>query len=249
LQLEGFQDPGGVQGLETLRADSRTGRPTRSDSPATPSAARRAQAPSQTKPSLPQVKAVPLKQAPSTSASSLSIQIPSINLPNTATRSAAEERHPDEYPQSASRPSLDLPSGRSYSPQSKSGSTRAAPRARPVSPTPSNDSRKQSTRDKASAPSTEGPHLRREHNERVSFFDPANQASLDRLISGPQNEGELEEESVQATMADVEEMLDGYEWASDDIVARKASRGAADLIEARLLDELMALDKVVSLAF
>jgi hypothetical protein len=49
---------------------------------------------------------------------------------------------------------------------------------------------------------------------------------------------------VPATMADVEEMLEGYEWASEDVMGRKASRGAADLIEARLLDELMALEKV-----
>jgi len=50
---------------------------------------------------------------------------------------------------------------------------------------------------------------------------------------------------VPATMADVEEMLEGYEWASEDVMGRKASRGAADLIEARLLDELMALEKVI----
>lgn len=47
-------------------------------------------------------------------------------------------------------------------------------------------------------------------------------------------------------MTSVEEMLEGYEWASDDVMGRKASRGTADLIEARLLDELMALEKVDS---
>lgn len=53
-----------------------------------------------------------------------------------------------------------------------------------------------------------------------------------------------EEESTQATMASVEEMLEGYEWASDDIIGRKRTRGAVDQIEARLLDELMALERV-----
>lgn len=89
---------------------------------------------------------------------------------------------------------------------------------------------------------------RREHNVRVSFFDPSNQAALDRLIAGEhggENAGEGEEETAQATMTSVEEMLEGYEWASDDVVGRKTSRGTADLIEARLLDELMALEKVL----
>lgn len=60
------------------------------------------------------------------------------------------------------------------------------------------------------------------------------------------NDGE--EESTQATMASVEEMLEGYEWASDDIIGRKRTRGAVDQIEARLLDELMALEKASMVA-
>jgi len=48
-------------------------------------------------------------------------------------------------------------------------------------------------------------------------------------------------------MANVEEMLEGYEWASDDILGRMRGRGAVDQIEARLLDELMALEKVFDL--
>ncbi|XP_006453994.1 hypothetical protein AGABI2DRAFT_61670 [Agaricus bisporus var. bisporus H97] len=52
-----------------------------------------------------------------------------------------------------------------------------------------------------------------------------------------------EVESAQDTLASVEEMIEGYEWASDDVIGRKIARGAADLIEARLLDELMALEK------
>lgn len=69
---------------------------------------------------------------------------------------------------------------------------------------------------------------------------------LDRLITGgagiqPDTEGD--DENALATMSNVEEMIEGYEWASDDVIGRKTSRGAADLIEARLLDELMALEK------
>ena len=44
-------------------------------------------------------------------------------------------------------------------------------------------------------------------------------------------------------------MLEGYEWASDDMFGRKSAKGAADLVEARLLDELLALDKVGRLFF
>lgn len=116
------------------------------------------------------------------------------------------------------------------------------------SPAPSDNSRKQTSRGVTPAPS-EIQQSRREHNTRVSFFDPANQAALDRLIAsehGAENDGEGEEETAQATMTSVEEMLEGYEWASDEVIGRKTARGTADLIEARLLDELMALDKVIS---
>ncbi|KAG6885399.1 hypothetical protein C0993_002132 [Termitomyces sp. T159_Od127] len=88
--------------------------------------------------------------------------------------------------------------------------------------------------------------LRRDQNARISFYDPANQVALDQLISegtGINVENEGEDENTSATMANVEDMIEGYEWASDDVLTRKSSRGAADLIEARLLDELMALEK------
>lgn len=95
---------------------------------------------------------------------------------------------------------------------------------------------------------------RRDPNARLSYFDPANQQALDRLIAGGSDvvnvnghlDGETgdEVESAQDTLASVEEMIEGYEWASDDVIGRKIARGAADLIEARLLDELMALEKV-----
>ena len=84
--------------------------------------------------------------------------------------------------------------------------------------------------------------LRREQNARISFYDPANQAVIDRVI-GSGNDVDGEEENSQATMASVEEMIEGYEWASGDIIGRRTARGAAELIEARLLDELMALEK------
>ena len=88
--------------------------------------------------------------------------------------------------------------------------------------------------------------LRRDQNVRISFFDPANQSALDRLIfrGFGTSDTEGEEESTQGIMANVEEMLEGYEWASDDILGRTRSRGAVDQIAARLLDELMASEKV-----
>ncbi|KIJ68210.1 hypothetical protein HYDPIDRAFT_24509 [Hydnomerulius pinastri MD-312] len=94
--------------------------------------------------------------------------------------------------------------------------------------------------------SAENQQMRREHNNRVSFFDPVNQAALDRLVAGnfgTDEDAEGAEETAQATMVSVEEMLEGYEWASDDMFGRKSAKGAADLVEARLLDELMALEK------
>ena len=54
----------------------------------------------------------------------------------------------------------------------------------------------------------------------------------------------MEDTTAQATLDSMEEMLEGYEWATDDIMGRRSMTGAADRMEARLLDELMALDKV-----
>ena len=93
---------------------------------------------------------------------------------------------------------------------------------------------------------------RRDHNARISYFDPSNQATVDRLIvDAPETEldGEGEEENAQATLANVEEMIEGYEWVSENVIGRKMSKGAVDLIEARLLDELMALEKVTKNIF
>ncbi|KAF9527786.1 exocyst complex component Sec3-domain-containing protein [Crepidotus variabilis] len=94
-------------------------------------------------------------------------------------------------------------------------------------------------------PPIEQSHSRREQQKaRISFFDPSNQATLDRLILGSEMlEVDGEEENAQATLASVEEMIEGYEWASDDVIGRKMTKGAVDLIEARLLNELTALEK------
>ncbi len=93
---------------------------------------------------------------------------------------------------------------------------------------------------------------RREPNARVSFFDPANQAALDRLLSGDvirgdefdegTGEGEVAEEAAQAMLNSVEEMLEGYEWGTGDLFG--TGRGTTDQIESRLVGELMALEKV-----
>ncbi|PFH54821.1 hypothetical protein AMATHDRAFT_353 [Amanita thiersii Skay4041] len=88
--------------------------------------------------------------------------------------------------------------------------------------------------------------VRRDPKARISFFDMTNQGVLERLLAGDTlflSEIDGEEESVNATMANVEEMLEGYEWASDDVLGRKSAKGAVDLIEARLADELSALEK------
>lgn len=120
------------------------------------------------------------------------------------------------------------------------------------SPSPvSSSGSKARTRTQSRGPNVplEQTQLRRDQNARITFFDPANQSALDRLIfrgSGT-SDPDGEEESTQDIMASVEEMLEGYEWASDDILGRTRSKGAVDQIAARLLDELMALEKVTSI--
>ena len=108
----------------------------------------------------------------------------------------------------------------------------------------------------------DNPHSR---NARISFFDPPNQSLLDRLLatdsaivaSSGAGGGDNEEESIRATLTSVEEMLDGFEWATEDIFGKNsrgglglgvgfAGTGSAEQMEARLLDELMALERVRS---
>jgi hypothetical protein len=64
------------------------------------------------------------------------------------------------------------------------------------------------------------------------------------MLANDAEHGSVEDESAQATMATVEEMLEGYEWASDAVLGRSRAKGTVDQMEARLLDELMALEKV-----
>lgn len=100
---------------------------------------------------------------------------------------------------------------------------------------------------KPSLPRLDAPKEAAADNARISAFDPANQGVTDRLLSANPvtGDGNAEEESAEATMANVEEMLEGYEWASGSVLGAGSgrSKGAADQIEARLLDELLALER------
>jgi len=85
---------------------------------------------------------------------------------------------------------------------------------------------------------------RKDPNARISFFDPANQPTADRLLAA-NTKAVLEEDTAEGTMANVEEMLEGYEWTAVGAgLGAVGGRGAADQIEARLLKELTALDAV-----
>ncbi|KAF9015545.1 exocyst complex component, sec3 subunit [Cyathus striatus] len=118
---------------------------------------------------------------------------------------------------------------------------------RTASPTPLGRPRKISARPGNAPQLTETLSARREQNARISFFDPTNQVAVDRLLSGTTLDNQVDvdndEADAQATLASVEEMIEGYEWASEDVIGRKTTRGAVDLIEARLVDELTALEK------
>ncbi|KAG8715818.1 hypothetical protein FRC08_010143 [Ceratobasidium sp. 394] len=76
---------------------------------------------------------------------------------------------------------------------------------------------------------------KRDPNARISYFDPANQAVSERLLE----EGAVAD-TGESTLASVEDMLEGFEW---QLRTGSASGGAADQIEARLKDELLALEK------
>ncbi|THH10168.1 hypothetical protein EW145_g1521 [Phellinidium pouzarii] len=108
---------------------------------------------------------------------------------------------------------------------------------------------------------------RRDPNARISFFDHANKALLDRLLfssdvstrgadktegtgehevdegdEGVEGEWEEEGDSAVATLANIEEMLEGYEWIGDGISSR-VRKGPAEHIESRLLDELILFER------
>jgi hypothetical protein len=77
---------------------------------------------------------------------------------------------------------------------------------------------------------------------------PQAQQSKNAAAAPPQEQTSFfEDEDLEATLANVEEILEGYEWASGfDAVSRKHVKGTADQIEARLITELSALEKVRS---
>ncbi|TEB38979.1 exocyst protein [Coprinellus micaceus] len=117
--------------------------------------------------------------------------------------------------------------------------------SRAASPAPPGPPRVQPTRSQAAHTEASVPS-RRDQNVRISYFDPSNQAMLDRVLTNvtdSQIDVDGEEEQALATLKNVEEMIEGYEWASEDVIGRKSGKGAIDLIEARLLDELTALEK------
>ncbi|KAI6153692.1 exocyst complex component Sec3-domain-containing protein [Pisolithus tinctorius] len=180
----------------------------------------------------------PSNTTPPVSAPAIAASHPSSLVPSRQQMSNPPSRQSHESV-SNTKPSLDLSQG--HSPLSAYPPTAALPLSRVDSPglTPSTN-----RTEALKPPGT--PLARREHSNRVSFFDPANQAAIGRLVAGDLGEEEDVEggqETSQAAMLSVEEMLEGYDWASDDMFDRKSTRGAADLVEARLLDELTALEK------
>ncbi|KAH9982337.1 exocyst complex component Sec3-domain-containing protein [Lactifluus volemus] len=136
---------------------------------------------------------------------------------------------------SAARPSLDASSPPTPISRSTTSVIRPSSDSRRT-PSPASSSRsKAKTKAQSRGPSLppEQSQLRRDQNARISFFDPANQSALDRLIfrgSGA-SDSEGEEESTQDIMANVEEMLEGYEWASGDILGRTRRKGALVALE------------------
>jgi hypothetical protein len=176
-----------------------------------------------------------------------STQFPSTSRLSVTTASSETRSSKDYYGLHASGSSLDVPS--TATSVSRSPTSVLAPSDFRRSPSPASSSHskmKTNAQNRGQSVPPEQAQLRREQKARISFFDPANQSALDRLIfrgSGT-SDPEGEEEGTQDIMANVEEMLEGYEWASDDILGRMRGRGAVDQIEARLLDELMALEKV-----
>ncbi|KAK0198289.1 exocyst complex component Sec3-domain-containing protein [Armillaria mellea] len=228
-------------------SQSRSGLPSRPVSPAYsnrshPSSIRiREPSSSRARPSSPaysqasSIPSAPGRSAFRQSASSAAATAPPYVQPSRPIQSARPTRDIRDTPTS----SVPLPDDRFTLAAAPSQSSR--PHATSSTVAPSNRTRKQSTR--ATTVLIPGDGSNRRENTRVSFFDPANQVTIDRLIGSNANEVDGEEENAQATMANVEEMIEGYEWASDDIIGRKTARGAAEMIEARLLDELMALEK------
>ncbi|KAL4069753.1 exocyst complex component Sec3-domain-containing protein [Scleroderma yunnanense] len=187
----------------------------------------------------PRITNRPSHAIPPSSAPSIASTLPSSLMPARHQISRPSSRLSQDQTLS-NKPSLDL--HQTSSPLSAYPTTAGIP---PPSHTESPNSFQSASRANTPKP-PEPQHTRREHNKRVSFFDPANQVSISRLVAGElgdKEDAEGVEEATQATILNVEEMLEGYDWASDDMFGRKSTRGAADLVEARLLDELTALEK------
>ncbi|KZO92800.1 hypothetical protein CALVIDRAFT_601259 [Calocera viscosa TUFC12733] len=169
--------------------------------------------------------------------------------------------HPVVMPRHASRPSIDT-GARSTTPDIRRaptpGDRRVATPSHPLGP-PASISASTSqmttpvptalrTRGPSPAPQAqEPPALRKETSvSRTSVFDPANQASLERLLSMyvlEDDEGLLSKKDNETTLANVEELLDGYDWTSPTGMEGKRRGGTADMMEARLMDELLALER------
>ncbi|KDQ30968.1 hypothetical protein PLEOSDRAFT_1036431 [Pleurotus ostreatus PC15] len=229
LQLEGMQDP------DAAPAPAPTTTPA---SRARELPVPRVRPPSPTQ-SIPSTLRPGRARRPS-NANSTSSQVPSLNLPTPTTLRPHDLSTSPTPSQSPINGSLSARTPHE-APHTPSSAYPPSPhRSRPASPAV--EPPRRNTPSPRPVIVTE-PQPMRQINPRVSFYDPANQAMLDRLVADGEQDGDGEDETVQATLANVEEMLEGYEWASDDVIDRKTARGAADLIEARLLDELMALEK------
>lgn len=232
---------------------SRPSTPPAPDSSQTTITPARPRQPLQSSPGLPP-RAVRPSPASRLSARSdvMSTQQPSPTRLSVATPSSDTRFSTDPDRLSVSRSSVDAPSPATPINRSVSAAI-TVPSDYRRSPSPASSSgSKARTRTQSRGPNVppEQAQLRRDQNARMSFFDPANQSALDRLIfrGVGTSDPDGEEETTQDILASVEEMLEGYEWASDDILGRTRSKGAVDQIAARLLDELMALEKVTSIS-
>ncbi|KAG6889916.1 hypothetical protein C0992_003620 [Termitomyces sp. T32_za158] len=261
LQLEGFQE---TQIISDLRAAKRSSRSLR---PFTPTLVdRESEFPSSPATQIP-LRTGSIARAPSPSLTSRSVaqqtastrdwitsRPPSVNVPPQPVESRPKRLRPPNTENGA--PAMEVMTSRSSnferSPQTEeTSSAMSSPYlvshlSGTQSPASVLTRTQPSQNQNSNISTTSETVLRRDQNARISFYDPANQVALDQLISegaGINVENEGEDENTSATMANVEDMIEGYEWASDDVLMRKSSRGAADLIEARLLDELMALEK------
>lgn len=157
---------------------------------------------------------------------------------------------------SSSRPSLETTRAASPALSNSSTSRRRAPAPpsfnnrnsdRAASPIPSTSCSRGIPRSRSPATlGSEPVNQRTEPAARPEGADSKNQPSTERLFSHESAAAtdSMDEGDLEATLANVEDILEGYEWTSGDTNARKSQKGAADQIEARLITELTALEKV-----